>query len=204
METGIDSPMDCSKRIDAITAANLAFVGRYYRKRTSKWAPLTAAEAKLLSDAGVNTVALWEASSDHLSYFSYTAGVDDGTSAYAQAMGVGQPASTPIYFAVDFDAAQNEIAGAINDYFAGIAAGFAAISHGSPVYDVGVYGSGASCAWLLAHNRVSKSWLALSSGWSGSKLFNDWNIKQGTGLSTLNFDNDSDQAKPDYGGFRVQ
>jgi hypothetical protein len=203
MDSGIDSPVDCTKLVEAIKAANVTFVGRYYRNKNSKWAKLTASEAQTLSSAGLQIVALWEGASDNAKYFSYAAGVSDSTSAYVEAMSAGQTARTPIYFAVDFDASAQDIAGSINDYFAGIAAGYQTVSHGNPSYDVGVYGSGATCAWLLGHSRVTKTWLAMSGGWAGSQSFDAWNIKQGKGLGNLNFDQDSDVAKSDFGGFQI-
>lgn len=203
VDAGIDSPLDCTKKIKAILAANLQFVGRYYRSKKSKWAPLTASEAQALSNAGLSLVALWEYASDGAKYFSYTAGVNDSTTAYQEAMLAGQPARTPIYFAVDYDAAPEEVSGCINDYFAGIAAGYQAIGRGNSAYDIGVYGSGLTCGWLLNHHSVTKTWLAVSSGWAGSKTFAKWNIKQGIGLSSLNFGNDSDIATPNYGAWQL-
>jgi len=202
MPGGIDCALDCTKRAAAIKALNATFVGRYYRLPGSKWAPLTGAEAKALSKAGLKIVALWESRSDVLDHFSHAAGVDEGTSAYRQAMNAGQPAGTPIYFAVDFDCPTNGIAGAVNDYFRGVADGFNTIGAGQPAYSVGVYGSGNTCAWLLGHGRVSYSWLAQSTGWGGYKIFKNWNIKQGR-TQKKPFDYDLDEATENYGGFTI-
>src|SRR5262249_49557316 len=129
-------------------------------------------------------------------------GVDEGTSAYRQAMQTHQPSGTPIYFTVDFDCSTAAIAGAVNDYFRGIADGFSTISGGRPAYEVGVYGSGDTCSWLLGHGRVQYTWLAQSSKWGGYKTFRDWNIKQGKTVQKP-FDLDLNQAKRNYGGFSV-
>lgn len=200
MNEGIDCATDCSKRVAAIKATGAAFVGRYYRLPHSKWDPLTAAEAQALSKGDLKIVALWESSSDALDHFSFSSGVDEGTSAYRQAMGAGQQPRTPIYFAVDFDCSDSGIAGAVNDYFRGVAAGFATIGAGNPAYDIGIYGSGNTCGWLLTHGRVTSTWMALSTGWGGFKTFKDWNIKQ---LATVKapFDHDTDEATANYGGW---
>jgi hypothetical protein len=58
---------------------------------------------------------------------------------------------------MDFDASRDEIAGALNDYFKGVEAGFATASRGNPEYSVGVYGSGATCAWMLARGLTKYS-----------------------------------------------
>jgi hypothetical protein len=199
---GIDCALDCTKRASAIKANNNDFVGRYYRNSVSKWAPLTSTEARALSGAGLLIVALWESKSDVLSHFSYTTGVDEGTSAYKQAMNTGQATRSPIYFAVDFDCPTDGIAGAVNDYFRGIAHGFDAIGSDNPAYDIGVYGSGNTCGWLLSHERVKYTWLAQSTKWGGFKTFNNWNIKQGPSKTTP-FDYDIDEAKSNYGGFTI-
>jgi hypothetical protein len=96
----------------------------------------------------------------------------------------------------------NAIAGAINDYFRGIAHGFDAISSDNPAYDVGVYGSGNACGWLLSHQRATYTWLAQSTGWGGYKTFANWNIKQGPTRGKP-FDYDPDEAKQEFGGFVV-
>ncbi|ESY77851.1 hypothetical protein X739_32535 [Mesorhizobium sp. LNHC220B00] len=200
---GIDCATDCSKRASQIASAGKSFVARYYRSASSKWPPLTAKEAQAVSGAGLKIVTVWESDSDHLSHFSHSAGVAEGTSAYRQAMSAGQPAGTPIYFAVDFDCDGEGISGPINDYFRGVNDGFSAISSKSSAYSIGVYGSGNACAWLVGHGRVQYAWLAMSTGWGGSKTFSGWNIKQGKADSRLTFDHDTDEAVPDYGGFSV-
>jgi hypothetical protein len=199
---GIDCALDCTRRIAAIQALNVHFVGRYYRLPTSQWAPLTKSEAQALSNGGFQIVALWESASNKLDHFSHASGVDEGTSAYHQAMLAGQPARTPIYFAVDFDCSNSGIAGAVNDYFRGVADGFATIGAGQPAYDIGVYGSGNTCSWLLSHGRVTYTWMAQSRGWGGYKTFKNWNILQGP-TRTRPFDYDTDQANENFGGFTV-
>ena len=202
MTQGIDCALDCTKKVTWLKAAGTEFVGRYYRNSASHFAALTHGEGQALSSAGLAIVALWESKSDVLEHFSYAAGVDEGTSAYRQAMTAGQPAGTPIYFAVDFDCSISGIAGSVNDYFRGVAHGFDAIGSGSPSYRIGVYGSGNTCGWLLSHQRVGYTWLAQSRGWGGFQTFGKWNIKQGPS-KTKPFDHDTDEANTDYGAFVV-
>jgi hypothetical protein len=47
------------------------------------------------------------------------------------------------------------------------------------------------------------SWLTKATTWDGSLNYNDWNIKQGEALP-FSFDNDSDEVRGDYGGFRLR
>jgi hypothetical protein len=157
MVHGIDCATDCTKRVGAIKQMGADFVGRYYRLPHSQYHPLTATEAQALSHGDLKIVSLWESRSDALDHFSHATGVDEGTSAYRQAMKAGQPPRTPIYFAVDFDCSHSGIVGPVNDYFRGVADGFSTIGAGNPAYDVGVYGSGNTCV-------SGPGWLCLQAG----------------------------------------
>jgi hypothetical protein len=202
MARGFDTSTDCSTVAVEVAKAGVSFVGRYYANSGKK--RLRQAEAYALRAAGLKIVTVWEdGSPTRAGYFSYAKGVDDSTSAYHDALLLGQPKGSAIYFAVDFDASQFEVAGVLNDYFRGIAAGFMAASSGNPEHPVGVYGSGATCAWMLARGLAKYSWLAMSSGWSGSD-FDGWSIKQSQGDSIAGVDFDADHsASDDYGGFVV-
>jgi len=59
------------------------------------------------------------------------------------------------------------------------------------------------CQALTQAGLAEYTWLAVSSGWAGSRTFAAWNIKQGAALPSPSFDHDSDEAKDDYGGFQV-
>ncbi|MEW6437780.1 MAG: glycoside hydrolase domain-containing protein [Pseudomonadota bacterium] len=207
---GIDCKLDCTGEIDAIKRASLVFVGRYYRWPKSRFKPLTHNEAVALSGAGLFIVALWEWISNTISNFSYHHGYDQGTSAYHQGMLAHQPSGTPIYFAVDHDFSAAQIAGPVGDYFKGIADAFVAMGAGKSSYDVGVYGSGRSCDWLINRSLAKRSWLAESTKWSGTSAYTSWDIKQSLskapigGLSSGDKgDFDSDSARESYGGFQV-
>lgn len=165
MPSGLDASTNCGPNARCILDAGYDFVCRYYANKGSK--RLTSQEAHQLCAVGLKLVVVWESNPTSTEYFSYAKGVDDGTSAYHDAMQIGQPADSVIYFAVDYDAPQNAISGAIADYFRGVTDGFNTISGNRPAQRVGVYGSGAVCAWLLARKMVSYTWLAQSTGWSG-------------------------------------
>jgi Domain of unknown function (DUF1906) len=199
---GLDASTNCSKLAKKIKAQGFDFVGRYYAHRGDK--RLFLSEAQALSGVGLKMVAVWEDAPTKPDYFSRARGVDDGTTAYHSAMILGQPAGTSIYFAVDFDASADAIAGSVADYFKGVADGFVTIAgNQQPAYLVGVYGSGATCSWLLAHHLATYTWLAQSRGWSGFKEFDRWNIKQGEETKVLGIDVDTDMATDDYGGFAL-
>ncbi len=200
---GIDLPTDASDALNDIRDSKLDFVARYYRSPTSRWPTLTAAEAQRLSSLGVKIVAVWEWHSHDPAYFSYASGYSDAIGAYTQAKAVGQPAGSAIYFAVDYNAPSSDISGAIDQYFRGVAAGLAAAGNGRSEYKIGVYGSGAVCEAMRRAGLAQYTWLTNSTSWAGTLNYDDWNIRQGGHFSVLSFDHDSNEAKDDYGGFRV-
>jgi hypothetical protein len=200
---GIDLPTDASDALNEIRDSKIDFVARYYRSPTSRWPTLSAGEAQRLSSLGVKIVAVWEWHSHDPGYFSYNSGYSDATSAYTQAKTIGQPPGSAIYFAVDYNAPGSDIAGPIQQYFQGVAAGLAAAGGGRPEYRVGVYGSGAVCDAIKRAGLAQYTWLTGSTSWAGTLNYDDWNIRQGGHFSVLSFDHDSNEAKNEYGGFQV-
>jgi hypothetical protein len=202
---GIDLPTDASDVLGELKTLPLAFVARYYRDPASRWPTLTASEAQRLSALDVKLVTVWEWHSRDPAYFSYASGYNDALSAYLQAKSVRQPAGSAIYFAVDFnarDAAVQQVA----QYFRGVAAGFVAAGGGRPEYKIGVYGSGAVCAEVKAAGLAQYSWLSGSTAWDGTLGYTGWNIRQaaqGARFGALSFNHDANEARGDYGGFRL-
>ena len=200
---GIDLPTDARDVALELKGSHLDFVGRYYRDPASRWPALSAGEAQAVSAAGMKLVALWEWHSHDRAYFSYANGYWDATKAYREAKAVGQPAGSAIYFGVDFNAQPADIAGPVDQYFRGVAAGLAAAGGSSQTYRVGVYGSGAVCDYLKGARLAQYAWLSNSTAWAGYGRFNDWNIRQTGRLALLSFDQDANEARGDYGGFRL-
>jgi hypothetical protein len=151
----------------------------------------------------MKVVAIWQHLSHRPDHFTYERGQSDATNAYQQARALGQPSGSAIYFAVDYDAPERDLAGAVQQYFRGVRAGLAAAGGGSPPYRVGVYGSGAVCSYLKRMGLAEYAWLSASTAWYGSRDFTDWNIKQGLRSPMLSFNHDINDAKDDYGGFTV-
>lgn len=197
---GVDASRDCSSITDAIVASGRTFVCRYYANSGAK--RLSATELQNLRGAGLKVVTIWEdGRPTSASYFSFAKGVDDGTSAYHDALQIGHPSSAPIYFAVDYDASDAHLAGGINDYFNGIAMGIKTAANGGPGNPIGIYGSGATCRYALSRGWARYTWLALSSGWRGHD-FPDWNIRQSTGTTYGSIAVDFDESSSDdFGAF---
>jgi hypothetical protein len=197
---GIDLPTDASDVLNELKDGRLAFVARYYRDPGSRWPTLSAGEAQRLSSLGLKIVAVWEWHSRHAEDFTYEAGYSDAASAYGQAKILGQPAGTAIYFAVDYDAL---ILDPVHEYFRGVTAGLAGASGGNPDYKIGVYGSGLVCDAIKRAGLAQYTWLTSSTAWAGSLEYEGWNIRQGSRFEELSFNHDSDEARDDYGGFRL-
>ena len=176
---GIDMAMDSRDVAQEFKGSGLHFVARYYRSPLSRLPPLSADEARMVSSNGMKLVAVWQYQSNRPEHFSYERGYADAISAYQQARAVGQPNGTAIYFAVDYNAPDRDIAGAVQQYFRGARDGLAAAGGGSPPYRIGVYGSGAVCLYLKRTQLAEYTWLSASTAWYGSSAYGEWNIKQG-------------------------
>ena len=179
MNKGFDANKDLSPFSNCLLNAGYNFVGRYYNINNPA-KNLTFAEANFLSSIGIGIVAVWENGFPTSSaYFSEAKGINDGTAAYQYAaLTIDQPALTPIYFAVDYDASVTDVNGVIIQYFNGIVTGFNRASNNNPKYFIGIYGSGLVCKTIKGSGIASHSWLAQSMGWQGSKTYTDYNIKQ--------------------------
>ena len=178
MAKGISTNRNCTQIADCL-AQNFDFVARYYcAGQSSK--KMRLAEAKVLCGAGLKLVAVYENNPTKIGYFNGSSGHADGVDGYHYAQQLNQAPGSAIYFTVDNDFSESQIAGSINDYFAGVVRGFVdAAAPQTPVYQIGVYGSGLCCQWLKAHNpAVQFTWLAESGGWAGSKTYKDWSLKQ--------------------------
>ena len=199
---GIDMATDSTDVAYQLKQGRVDFVARYYRHPNSRWPALSATEAQRLSSQGVNIVAVWESHSRHPAYFSYPQGYSDAIAAHWQARGIGQPPGTAVYFAVDFDA-RNRSLDRVTEYFEGVAAGLVSAGGGIANYQIGVYGSGAVCDAIKRMGLARYTWLSNSTGWTGSIGYQDWNIRQSGRWPELSFNHDADEARDDYGGFRV-
>jgi hypothetical protein len=200
---GIDLPIDARDVSNELKGSRLDFVARYYRDPASRWPTLSAEEARMVSSAGMSLVAVWEFHSHKPDYFSYASGYSDALAAHRQAKAIGQPSGSAIYFAVDYNAQEPDIRGPVDQYFRGVHAGLAAAAGQAREYRVGVYGSGAVCDYLKRTRLAEYAWLSNSIAWSGYDAFTDWNIRQSGRSPLLSFDQDSNEARGEYGSFQV-
>jgi hypothetical protein len=201
--TGFDTTENCTAKATQIKTAGYDFVARYLSR--SSWKVISPAEAQGLRAAGVAVVLVYEDGPTSADYFSNARGQVDSARAAQQAQALGAPDGTAIYFAVDYDASGDDLSGPINQYFQGVNSGlssFAAAAAGNPRYQVGVYGSGATCMSITGAGLASLGWLAQATGWSGHGAYTGWAISQGMPGSACGMSVDPDTtATNNYGAF---
>lgn len=202
----LDTAQTTTSKLACLAAAGVEAVGRYYSK--SGWKRLTNAEARALSDAGIAIWVVYQDANNSYGAFTATRGRDHAGRAVQQARGIGQPAGSAIYFAVDYDASPREAAGRIADYFAAIRATFAAA--GSP-YRIGVYGNGTVCAAMLDGKLADLAWLSMSTGHHGHRAFAQsrrWALRQRLETRLCGLPCDPNDLRDsvnimNFGGFRL-
>lgn len=195
---GLDSPKNLAPHAADLVAKGYGWVARYLFDHSSFKDLLTHSEAVALSKAGLYIVSVWENGFPTTDgYFTAAQGGIDGAHAARHAFDAGQPAGTPIYFAVDHDVDPHITL----PYFQQVRVGLrGAGAH----YLAGVYGSGAVCELLHNGGFVSHTWLSQSKGWRGyldEKAVAD--IVQGSEVGVVGIDVDLDVSDGAAGGWRV-
>lgn len=189
-----------------LKAAGYSFVARYYCPYDSRYSwknPLSAAEAKDITNAGLKIAAVYEYGGYKPAYFTYAQGKSDSQFAINQATSVGQPSGTPIYFAVDYDSAVN------NNDFTGIDAYFSGVkdtmnSNGNK-YKIGVYGSNTVVDHV--YNKLgSDTFIWQTYAWSAgvrNPKYNIFQFQNDITVSSINIDRDLSNMSNDPGTFTV-
>ena len=141
---------------------------------------LGADEVKTLTDHGLYIVSAWAGTADArpISALYFTAASDKGTSdarqAIARAQALGQPAGTPIYFQVNYDAPDSDVRGCILTYLRAVKAVFEASHY---LYKLGLYGSGVVLDYYK--NTFQYTWLAANTAWRGYSANGGYSLVQG-------------------------
>jgi hypothetical protein len=195
---GLDAAAACtSSMISCLQQNNIGFLGRYYSSTTHiAGKKLTLDEAQIICAGGLQIVTVYEDAPTDYAYFSAARGTSDATAAMQQATAIGQPATSAIYFSVDYDAAPDEVTGNITAYFEAVRSAIAG------AYGIGVYGSGLVCASIIEAGLASYGWLCGSTGYRDAD-YAGWVIKQGLTESLCNASWDTDVAQGDFGAFSI-
>ncbi|WP_199614838.1 DUF1906 domain-containing protein [Paenibacillus alkalitolerans] len=183
MAEGIDRalPFTSEEVLNCLRSHGISFIGRYYKPRKANGDisdyVLTPEEARLISSKRLYIVAVYQDSGTRSSDYNYPKGANDYSHAMQRAQEIGQPTNTPIYFAVDYDAAGTETLENVFFYFRGILDRRTwNESLGNPVWPVGVYGSADVIdAVVKIFPEIKYKWQTVS--WSRGRV-TDFNLYQ--------------------------
>ncbi len=162
---------------DAAKEKGYEFIIRYYTSNISGSKLIRQKEAELIIDNGFTLVIVYQDNNKSAADFNAALGRSAAEAAIKCAANLGQPSSSVIYFAVDYDAGPVAIQNNIIPYFQAIQDRFAQ----SIGCEVGVYGSGLVCSSLKEELGLSYTWLSMSKGWAGYNDYNDatkYSLKQ--------------------------
>ncbi|MFB8772498.1 glycoside hydrolase domain-containing protein [Streptomyces broussonetiae] len=139
-------------------------------------------ELATIFGAGLKVFPIYQDNARQLSDFTYSQGYQHGLNAHQLASGYGFNRGTTIYFAVDYDATQDEIDGhpyGIVTYFHGVQA---ALNSQGKKYNHGVYGSRNVCINVTEKTFARHSFVSgMSWGFSGNLGFplpGNWSFNQ--------------------------
>ncbi|SFA83130.1 protein of unknown function [Cohnella sp. OV330] len=168
MAKGIDkaTPVTAAQA-KTLASAGYAFAARYLVPSSYAWKRMTADEAKLITAAGMRIVSVYETTANRAASGA-DAGRNDGAAAYAEALAVGQPKGTVIYFAVDYDAQSKD--------FDAIEAYLKAAAKQITGYETGVYGSYTVVEEMAKRGACAHFWQTYA--WSRGKRSDKANIFQ--------------------------
>lgn len=179
MLEGISTNRLCESSAACLASSGKSFVIRYY-SRTTRQAEkqLRPREAAELARAGLHIAVVYQDRGRETDDFNLERGRLDGASAFASAGQVGQPAGSAIYFAVDTDFSAAQIRQFVIPYFQGVRQSLGQASGGASIYRVGVYGSGLTCRLLKIAGLAEFTWLAEATGWTESRSYSDFDVRQ--------------------------
>jgi hypothetical protein len=169
----VDTPWNTTSKLACLAVEDVKTIVRYYNFSNSQRLPekcMTFAEAQAICAQGMTIAVVFQQRQDRAEDFSETKGYEAGRRAYRYALNdIGQPEGSGIYFSVDFDASDEEIKRYVTPYFQGVHRAFKEVSSDQPIYQVGIYGSGATSSALSKKKLCSLIWLAMSRGYRGTR-----------------------------------
>lgn len=163
-------------------SAGFMFAGRY-TVGSGKF--ISAQELNALKSAGLRLFPIHQRFNNSISEMSSEKGYEQAEEAVARARSLGLPGGSTLFFCVDFDPTESEIAGPVSDFFEAIHDYVSSIPNWS--FDIGVYGTRNVCQSMINRGYASTAFVAgMSWGWSGNMGFpmpDDWSFNQIAGSS---------------------
>lgn len=194
---GIDTAADVRPHLSDLSAAGIAWIGRYITPSTRPGKTLMPSEAQAIHAAGLGIAPIWESNPTYPEYFTESQGQLDGSSAVRAMRTFGMPDRVVLWITVDVDI----VSARVETYLTAV------LNEIAPTpYRLGVYGSGAVCEHFVAEGIAAFGWLAESTKWSRYdeyKSSSKWTIYQYQGLGTLGLPadcTDRNISQPSFAG----
>ncbi|WP_159806897.1 glycoside hydrolase domain-containing protein [Cellulomonas citrea] len=160
------TPLDALKA-RALVTAGYGVVGRYLSVEGKR---IGAAEIPLIHKAGLRLFTVYQESNNEAKWFTYDIGFSQGWHAQLRARQLGIKPGATIWFPVDFDATEDDIATLVVPYFNGVNAGLNRAKGGE--FTVGVYGARHVCQRVCDYGLATTPWVSgIPRGWSGNLGF---------------------------------
>ncbi|WP_158850146.1 glycoside hydrolase domain-containing protein [Saccharothrix deserti] len=195
-------------RAQALRAAGYTVVGRYLDEDPTSTLnkELQPGELDAIFAGGMRVFPISQYDGRELTKFSYQQGYQHGLRAHERAVHYGFNRGTVIYFAVDFDATDEQITSNVLPYFHGVQA---ALANQGKRYVAAVYGSRNVCARVTNQAYARYSFVSgMSYGFSGNLGFPmpaNWSFNQikefkfTSGTDTFDLDRDVHRPFSDPG-----
>ncbi|MET9581513.1 glycoside hydrolase domain-containing protein [Streptomyces sp. NPDC006539] len=156
-------------RAQALKDAGYIYIGRYLYNPSTTDLPekeIQPGELATIEQYGLRCYPIYQTWARSVDYYSPAQGVTDCMNAAFKAEEHGFKPGSRIYFAVDYDAVDEEVTSHILPYFRSIKEEMDQL--GSP-YKIGVYGPRNACARISAEGYAGTSFVSdMSSGFSGN------------------------------------
>ena len=199
----IDTADDTTANIPHLVADNVVSVIRYLTTSINSTKLIKLPEARALGAAGIRIGLVFEVygGADNVPDIDAPDGAADAAFCLKYAPTLGANNTSAIFFAIDFDADEDQVTREVLPYFQAI---YAAVGN---AFYVGVYGSGAVCAAVIAAGYADLAWLSGSMGWRGSRAYLAAKPKELVLVQTqidvtlANMNVDINEALNDFGDF---
>ncbi len=171
--TGADAASTITAaRATTLRNAGYKTIGRYLTNAPQSGAldkKIKPGELATIFASGLTVFPIFEENGDSAAGITYARGVQDMNRATAAAIGYGFFPNTTIYYAVDFDATDADVASNVLPYFRGLRDAKGSI--GSP-YGIAIYASRHVCTEIIDAGLAITSFVdGLSTGYSGNLGF---------------------------------
>lgn len=192
----------------SMKASGYTIVGRYLDEPASSTLnkEIQPGELTAIFDSGLRVVPIWQYNAREVGDFTYAAGKTDGALAHDRMVYYKFNPGAIVYFAVDYDAIDDEITSNVLPYLRGVQASLVARGR---KYLAGVYGSRNVCTRATNEAQIASSWVSgMSWGFSGNLGFPlpyNWAFNQikeflySGGGQTIDLDNDVSRPAVDNG-----